>query len=454
MVNPILLPDLRQMLAEHDQAALGEFVGELHPATAADFSEGLSVEETWQVLSHARLDRQAEIFAFFPLNKQIEMAEGVGRGRMSRLIEAMSPDDRVDLLERLDPEVVESLLPLVAQAERQDIRMLLAYPEDSAGAVMTSEYASLPADITVGEALSRLRKQAPDSETIYYVYVLDAERHLLGLVSLRQLILARPTAIVGDLMQRDLISVKAEDDQEEVAQILARYDFLAVPVVDSENRLVGIITHDDIIDVVMEEATEDALRMGGVGVMEDSYLDSSFTTIWRKRALWLSCLFVAELFTFTALAHFEGAIASVLALSLFVPLCISTGGNSGSQAATLITRALALGEVGIRDWWRVLRHELMMGFALGATLGVIGFARAALTPQSVLGPAERWTLAIVVSQAVAGICLWGTLVGSMLPLAFKRLGFDPGYASSPFVATFVDVTGIVIYFNIAKAWML
>jgi magnesium transporter len=454
MLNPILLPELRTMLAEGDDAGLAEVMATLHPATIAEFSEGLTVAETWRLLEHGPIKQQAEIFAYFPLAKQVEMVSGVGRERMSKLLEAMPADNRVDLIKRLEPEVVENLLPLVAKAERQDIRQLLSYRDQSAGAIMTTEYASLPADISVGDALARLRLQAPTSETIYYVYVLDTDRKLLGFVSLRDLVLAKPAALVRDIMQREIIAVRVDDDQEEVARKLAKFDFLAIPVVDDEHRLVGIVTHDDVIDVVVAEATEDALRMAGVGAMAENYLDAPFATIWRKRTVWLSCLFIAELFTFTALAHYQDAISAVLALSLFVPLCISTGGNSGSQAATLITRSMALGHVRPLDWLRVLRHELAMGLALGATLGAIGFVRAAMTPQSVLENANRWTMAAVIAQAVAIICLWGTLVGSMLPLVFRRLGIDPGYASSPFVATFVDVTGIVIYFSIARIYLL
>jgi len=382
------------------------------------------------------------------------MVCGVGRERMSKLLEVMPPDDRVDLLKQLDPEVVESLVPLVAKAERQDIRMLLSYPEGSAGSVMTTEYATVPSETTAEQAVAMIRQQAPSRETIYYIYVLDKGRHLIGFLSLRDLILARSSETVSEIMQRDVVSVRVDQDREEAAQELAQYDFLAIPVVDDQNRLVGIITHDDVIDVMQEEATEDALLMGGVGSMEEDYLEASFATVWRRRAFWLSALFVAELFTFTALASYEVAIQNIIALSLFVPLCISTGGNSGSQAATLITRALALGHVGLRDFWRILRHEIFMGLALGATLGLIAFVRAALTPSSVLGNADRWMLAVVISLSVAAICLWGTLVGSMLPLAFKRIGVDPGYASSPFVATFVDVTGIVIYFSIASVFLL
>jgi magnesium transporter len=317
---------------------------------------------------------------------------------------------------------------------------------------MTTDYATLPPDVTVQEAISRLRQQAPQKETIYYVYVVDDERHLIGFVSLRKLILAKPTVLVRDIMQHEVVSVRADEDQEEVARQLAKFDFIAMPVVDDQYRIIGIVTHDDVLDVLVEEATEDAFHMAGVGPMEENYLEVPFTTVWRKRSMWLSCLFVAELFTFTALAQYEDAIASIIALSLFVPLCISTGGNSGSQAATLITRAMALGQITPRQWWKVLRHELLMGAALGVTLGAIGFARASMTP--VLGNADRWMMAIVISQSVAAICLWGTLVGSMLPLAFSKLGLDPGYASSPFVATFVDVTGIVIYFTIAKVYLL
>jgi magnesium transporter len=454
MTNVLLLPELRAMLAEGDKEGLTALMTELHPATVADWTEGLSVEETWQVFNHAGIVRQAQVFEFFPIGKQVEMATGAGRERMSRLIEAMAHDERVDLLKRLDPEVVESLLPLVAKADRQDIRTLLSYPEHSAGSVMTTEYATLTADLTVADAISRLRLQATSAETIYYVYVIDDQRHLVGFVSLHDLILARPMATIDSIMQREVISVPVDADQEDVARTMARYDFLAIPVVDADNRLVGIVTHDDVMDVVVQEATEDVHRMGGVGVMVEHYLEAPFFTLWRKRSVWLACLFGAELLTFTALSYFENAIATITVLSLFLPLCIATGGNSGSQAATLITRAMSLRQVRPADWLRVLRHELLMGLALGLTLGLIGYARAALTPESILSGADRWMLAMVISQSVALICLWGTLVGSMLPIVFARVGIDPGYASSPFVATFVDVTGIVIYFSIATVYLL
>ncbi len=374
MTHPLFGPEVRHVLEKNDVEAMRTFCETLHPATLAEsLADDFSVEDDWRFLNSAPIATQAEIFSYFPLEWQVKMVDGAGRQQMARLIEEMSSDDRADLLRRLDPKVVESLLRLVDEADRRDIARLVQYPENSAGALMTTDYAWLPANITVVEALDRLRLQAPDKETIYYVYIVDAQRKLLGVVSLRELIMAPRQSLVSDIMERQAVTVKVTDDREQVAQDMARYDLLAVPVVDQDGRLVGIITHDDVIDVVVSEATEDAHRMGAVGPMAENYLEASFVRLWRNRAFWLSCLFLAELFTFTALAYFEDAIAEVVVLSLFVPLCISTGGNSGSQAATLITRAMALGQVGVRDWSRVLAHEVSMGLVLGVTLGVIGF---------------------------------------------------------------------------------
>lgn len=538
MAHPLFSPEVRELLASNDVETMRTFCETLHPATLAEvLTDDFTVEEVWRFLQSTRIAHQAEIFSYFPLEWQVQMVDGTGRQQMARLIEEMSSDDRADLLRRLKPQVKEALLRLVDEADRRDIARLLEYPENSAGALMTTDYAWLPANIPVEEALERLRLQAPDKETIYYVYIVDDQRRLLGVVSLRDLIMAPRRKLLSDLMEQSIVTVKVTDDQEQVARDIARYNLIAVPVVDQEGRLVGIITHDDVIDVIQEEATEDVHRMGAVAPMEANYLEVSFFRMWRSRAIWLSCLFLAELFTFTALAYFEDAIAEVVVLSLFVPLCISTGGNSGSQAATLITRALALGQVAVNDWYRVLRHELMMGVVLGVTLGMIGFVRGSFTPASVRGsaperhesftvtvdkplkpyveehnpwffrPHKDWyvelppgarqviqsevsvkiklpqdtplesprtmdgkfeytfprkcslprppvpwnRLALVIALAVSCICLWGTLIGSMLPLVFKRLGFDPGIASSPFVATFVDVTGIVIYFMISRS---
>ncbi|MBY0227766.1 MAG: magnesium transporter [Gemmataceae bacterium] len=458
MPDPLFTPIAKQYLAANDSESMKEFVESLHPATVAEsLSEEFPVEDVWRFLHATDQVHQADVFAYFPLEWQLRMVDGTGRQQMASLIEEMSSDDRAELVRGLPGPVREQLLRLVDEADRKDIARLIQYPENAAGGLMTTDYAWLPADINVETALERLRLQAPNTETIYYVYVVDEGRKLKGVVSLRDLILSPRTMPLREIMETQVFSVRDTDDKERVAQEFGEYDLLAMPVIDAEGRLVGIITSDDVLDVVVEEATEDAHRMGAVGPLEDNYLETSFVKVWWNRAFWLSMLFVAEMFTFNAMAHYDEAMKVMTVLALFVPLCISTGGNSGSQAATLITRAMALGQVKLSDWWKALRHELLMGMALGVTLGLIAGVRTYyMTSASLLenpggAPAtDLWGLTIVISCAVTAICLYGTLIGSMLPLVFKRLGADPGVASSPFVATFVDVTGILIYFNIAK----
>jgi magnesium transporter len=458
MVHALFGPEVRLLLQENDDAGMKAFCETLHPATVAEALAGeFEVEEVWRFLEHTGIRDQAAIFEYFPIEWQVRMVEGTGQQRMARLIEQMSHDDRVDLLRRLRPRVAEQLLRLVDEADRRDIATLVSYAENTAGAMMTTDYAWLPGSLSAGEALDRLRLQAPNSETIYYVYLLDDQRRLMGVCSLRDLILAPRHTLLRDLMNREAVSVLASDDREKVAQEMARYDLLAIPVLDDQTRLVGIVTHDDIMDVVVEEATEDVHRMGAVAPLGENYLEAGFLTIWRKRVGWLSLLFVAGSLTILALRGFQQALEDVPVLALFVALCIGTGGNSGSQAATLITRALALGQLTVGHWVRVLLHELWMGLALGLSLGVIGFLICMLLSQWILDDSSRltwWQLGLIVSKAVTLICLWGTLVGSLLPLVFRAFGFDPAFASSPFVSIFVDVTGIVIYFSIAKLYLL
>ncbi len=450
MPDPLFTPIARQMLQAGDEASLQEFVENLHPATVAEsLADSLPVEDVWKFLNAVPVRLRADVFAYFPEEWQEKMAGGTGREQMAHIIGEMSSDDRADLMRRLPRAMREQLLRLVDEADRKDIARLIEYPEGTAGSLMTTDYAWLPAGITADDALERLRLQAPNTETIYYVYVVDEQRRLKGVVSLRDLVLARRGTPLADITETNIVSVRDTDDREKAAQEFGEYDLLAMPVTDADGRLVGIITSDDVLDVVVEEATEDAHRMGAVGPMPDNYLETGFLTVWWNRAFWLSLLFVTGMLTFWALEYFEGAMKSLPVLMFFVPLCISTGGNSGSQAATLITRAMALGQVEVGDWARVLRHELLMGLALGVTLGVLGGLRTYLLTGGV-GPGDLARLALVITIAATAICLYGTLIGSMLPLVFKRLGIDPGVASGPFVATFVDVTGIVIYFTIAR----
>ena len=437
--NPILLPELRFMLAEGDTAGLREVAEELHPATVAEFSTGLTDLELWQVLAALPVERQADIFPYYELSRQVELVAVADRQTLGQLLESMAPDSRVDLLRELEPELVEEILPLVAKAERHDIRMLLSCPENSAGALMTTEYASLPADITAGEAIARLRSQAPNSESIYYIYVLDAERKLLGLISLRDLILARPTALVADLMQTDIISVLVEEPQEEVVQKLARFDFLAIPVVDDQNRLVGIITHDDVLDAVRQDATDEAQRIAAVAPLGESYLQAGLATMTWKRGGWLTILFATAAVTTTVLAR--RPITAPWLID-FIPLVMASGGNSGSQSATLVITAMSTGDCRLSDWPQILRREFMLGILLGLLLAVPGYLLALLY-------APTPSAALVIPLTILGVVMLGTLVGSVLPLMFRSLGLDPALMSNPFVSAIVDVVGILLYMSVA-----
>ena len=441
MYGQLLLPDLRMMLLDEDLDGLREFCDALHPAATAEVLESLNSTEVWQVLSHCSLTRQAEIFQFLGLAQQVELVEHINRERLSRLLEEMAPDDRVDLLERMDTQRVERLLPLIAAAERSDIRKLLSCPEDSAGSIMTTEYASLPEDITVEEALTRLRQQAPHRETIYYVYILDDERHLNGIISLQEMILAQPQTRLTEIMHRGVISVRVEDDQEFVAQELAQYDFIAIPVVNHQNRLVGIVTHDDVLDIVQEEATEDAHRLAAVEPLKDSYLSTPLLTLAWKRGIWLVLLLGAALATASILTGFEEMTKKYEWMILFLPLVLASGGNVGSQSATLVIRLLALEQMGRRETVQIAIRELLLGILLGGGLMLLGFLLALVHVGT--------KYAAVVGLTVFLVVLMGTVSGAMLPLCFRRLGMDPALMSNPLIAALVDVLGVVIYFWVA-----
>jgi len=445
MNNPLLLPEFRKLLAEGNAAELQTMLAELHSASIADFSEGLSVEETWELLSFAPVEQQEEIFTFYPLAKQEELASGVGREQMSALLERMSHDDRADLLKRLDDDVVESLMPLVAKAEREDIRKLMSYPEHTVGSVMTTDYATLPPDVSVDEAVARLRRQAPAAETIYFVYVVDKGHHLLGVVSLRDLILAKPAAAVRDLMQSDPVSVQAEQDREDVARVVAKYDLLAIPVVDSRNRLVGIVTHDDVADVVREEATEDFHLTAAISPSAKGYCQSGVWPLYIRRIGWLVILVFVNLVSSGVIAAYEDILAAAITLAFFLPLLIDSGGNTGAQAATLIIRALATGEVTLSQWWKVILKELAIGLALGLTMalagGILGYFR---------GGAD---IGLIVGLSMLCIVIITNLVGVLLPFLLTRLRLDPAVASSPLITTVADASGLLIYFTIAT-WVI
>lgn len=439
----LLFPDLRVTLDANDDDGLRAFCEALHPAVVAEVIDELEPAELWRVLVSCDPELQAEIFGFFEPHLQIAIVDIADRKRLSRLIEEMAPDDRVDVLEMLDEEKVESLLPLMAQAERADIRKLLSYPDGSAGSIMTTEYASLPEEITVSQALDELRIQSPDSETIYYIYILDEGRRLDGIVSLRELIQAKRSATLSEIMHRDVISVRVDDDEEFVARELARYDFLAIPVVDNLHRLVGIVTLDDALDVLEEEATEDAQMQAAIQPLDESYMTTPFFVLAQKRGVWLVILLAAAFLTAWVMQGYEELQQSYVWMVWFVPLVLASGGNAGSQSATLIIREMATSDMNSRDKYFILMRELRMALTLGAGLMALSFAVAI----SMVPLAE----AIVVSATVLMMVIFGTSAGAILPLMFKRLGMDPALMSNPLIAALVDVLGVVIYFNTALA---
>ena len=364
----------------------------------------------------------------------------------------LAPDDAADLVQFVPDEERNELLGLLDDPTRKEVTALLAYKQDAAGGLMNPRYARLRPEMTVDEAIGYLRRQARTNlEIISYLYVIDDQQRLLGVVSFRELFASPPERTVREVMRKDLITVRDDQDQEEVSKVFTENDLIAIPVVDSEGHMKGIVTFDDIVGVVQEEATEDIQKLGGMEALEAPYLEIAFNRMFRRRAGWLSALFIGEMLTATAMAFFEDEIARAVVLALFVPLIISSGGNSGSQASTLVVRAMALGEVTLADWWRVVRREFASGIALGSLLGSIGFLRIVIWQMvsPLYGP-HYLRVAFTVASSLVGVVLFGSLAGSLLPFLFRRLGVDPASASAPFVATLVDVSGLVIYFTIAN----
>ncbi len=393
-----------------------------------------------------------ELFLSLHTHDQAELIEEAGPLERRSWVRMLAPDDVADLIQEMGPDTKEELLSLLDPQTKREVTALLAYAEDAAGGLMSSRFVRLRPDISVDEAISYIRIQAKTHvETIYYAYVLDSDQKLLGVVSFRELFSAAPNKKIAEIMHTDVLKVPPEMDQEKIGRIFSQQDLMAVPVVDEHGIMKGIVTFDDVATAIQEEATEDIHKFGAVETLDAPYLKISMLEMIRKRAGWLMILFLGEMFTATAMGYFHTEIERAVVLALFIPLIISSGGNSGSQASTLIIRAMALGEVRLRDWWRVLGRELMAGLALGLCLGLVGLLRIIVWPtrESLYG--EHYALiGVTVMCSLIGIVLWGTIAGSMLPFILKKIGFDPASSSAPAVATLVDVTGLVIYFSVAS----
>ncbi len=454
MINTLYLPEIREMLEHGDREGLAEFCTTLHPASTAEYMEGLSAEECWRVLQHADKGTKVAVFSYFPRDRQVELLTTLPRKAMGQLIGDLPSDERVDILEELDSAVVDELLPLVPLQERRDILRLSSYPEDTAGALMTTDFARLRDDMTLAQVHDQFRRwnEEPEAlETLYYLYVVDAQDRLRGVVSFRELALealvhGKNETRIGELIERNVVTIPVKANHEQIIETFARYDLVAIPVVDENYRLLGIVTHDDVIDVVRDEATEDAQRIAAIQPLEDDYLTTSLPVLAWKRGIWLTILFFTSLFTAGALDGFEKVTETHLWLVMFIPMIISTGGNSGNQSATLVITAMSNGEVRLTDWCRVMGREVVMGLLLGGFLALIGFFVALIATRDAYK-------ALVIPFTVVLVVLCGTLLGAALPMIFRRLGLDPALMSNPLVACLSDILGIIIYMSIAL-WLL
>ena len=442
--------DLERVIQARDFVALHEMLKHWSPGTAASLIEPLPVEQ--QVVAFRLLPRDlaAEVFEYISLEAQQQLVKAMATEEVAKMLNDMAPDDRTALLDELPASVTQQLLNLLSPHERSIAVSLLGYPEGTVGRIMTPDYVRVRPDWTIEHALDHIRRYGQDSETLSIVYVISDDGHLIGEVPIRKILLSSLPGHLADLVHERVVALKATDPQEAAVRLFQTEGRAALPVTDSQGVLIGIVTLDDALNLAESQNTRTLQRFGGVEALDEPYLQTPILSMIRRRAGWLVILFLGEMLTATAMGFFERQIERAVVLALFVPLIISSGGNSGSQAATLVIRALALGEIRLAQWWRVMSREIGSGLALGVILGAIGFSRIALWSafSNLYGP--HWPLvALTVGLALVGIVLWGTLAGSMLPMVLRRLGFDPATSSAPFVATLVDVTGLVIYFSVA-----
>jgi magnesium transporter len=443
-----IVPEVRQLLRE-DPSQLSALMEEIHDEDLADLIGLLDEDEGAQVLKTLKAKDAAPIFERLDEDTQEAMVEQLGLESIAPIAAEMSADDRVDLIEALPDDVGENLLERIEKVDPEaaaEVEQLARWPEDSAGGLMTTDYVAVSEELPVAEVIERIRKAAVEAETVYYVYGLGKSNRLMGVASLRDLLLASPKDKLSEVMTENVFAVSPDTDQEEVARTMAKYDFAALPVLGPDRKLLGVITFDDVMDVLTQEQTEDVQRLAAVEPIEDGYFQTTFWTFIRKRGPWLAALFISEFFTGTALRHYDEVIQAVAKLSYYVPLLISTGGNSGSQSASLIIRGLAVGDIKVADWRRVLIREFGQGLVLGLMLAAIGMVR-------VLMWGDGKGFVFTIGATLIAIPLMGCTVGSMLPLFLRRIGIDPATSSTPFIATLIDVLGIIVYFNVAQFFL-
>jgi len=450
MIGSLLQPELVELIRQRNFNQLRQILCDFPAPDIAEILGDLSADDKAVLLRILPQALATEVFEYLRVEDQEQLVQALGNEQVARILNEMPPDDRTALLEELPSAATLKLLNLLSPAERKIAADLLGYPKDSIGRRMTPEYIAIQQSWTVAEVLAHLRKVGRERESLNQLYVVDEKGRLVDSVRLRSLVVAELNTPVGNLLDHQVFALRATDDQETAVAAFKKYDRTVLPVLDSKDVLVGVVTVDDVLDVAEREATEDIQKMGGMEALDAPYLKIAMLSMVRKRAGWLSILFISEMFTATAMGYFEHELEKAAVLALFLPLILSSGGNSGSQATSLIIRAMAVRDVALRDWWKVLRRELMAGVALGAVLALIVLVRIVLWPnKETLYTTHYPLVAATVSLSLVGVVLWGSVVGSMLPFLLRRLGFDPAASSAPFVATLVDVTGIVIYFTVA-----
>jgi magnesium transporter len=450
MLSKLLLPEIQSLIAERKLSILKEILTDWSPADIADLIVDLSESEQVIIFRLLSNELAADTFEQLEIETQKDLLKAMAQSEVAAILNEMSPDDRTALLEELPSAVAKQLIRLLSAEERKIARTLLGYPENSVGRLMTPDYIAVRPEWTIEETLKFIRKNAEDKETLNIVYVIDEKGKLLDDLKLKDFILAEPKEKVADIMDGNYVALNVHDDQEDAVEVFKKYDRIALPVVDKFGVLIGIVTVDDVLDVAEEEATEDIHKLGAVEALEEPYPTISIFSMVKKRAVWLTLLFFGQTLTAFAMGFFEAELNRAIILSMFIPLIISSGGNSGSQASTLVIRAMALGEVDLIDWWKIIKREVFSGLSLGLILGTIGFFQVLFLSQFISALNKYLVLiGLTVGFSLVGIVLWGTLLGSMLPLLLKSFGVDPATASSPMVATIVDVTGLVIYFTVA-----
>jgi magnesium transporter len=450
MLSKLLQPEIQSLIAERKLSILKEILSDWSPADIADLIIDLSEQEQVIIFRLLSNELAADTFEHLEVETQKDLLKAMAQSEVAAILNEMSPDDRTALLEELPSAAAKQLIRLLSSEERRIAQTLLGYPENSVGRLMTPDYIAIKPEWTIEETLKFIRENAEDKETLNIVYVIDEKGKLFDDIKLKDFILAEPNEKVADIMDGNFVALNVHDDQEDAVEVFKKYDRIALPVVDKFNVLIGIVTVDDVLDVAEEEATEDIHKLAAVEAFEEPYPTIPLLEMIKKRAVWLTILFIAQILTAIVLGYFESEISKAIVLSMFIPLIISSGGNSGSQAATLVIRAMAVGEIALNDWWRIMRREIFSGLIIGLILGLLGFLQVALLANFSAAIGVHWFLiGITISISIIGIVLWGTLSGSMLPFILKRLGADPATSSTPIVTTIVDIVGLVIYFTVA-----